>query len=165
MYIGDVEPAGHEFPTGKPVQIRGLLALVVCLTLSDSDFAEKPTKGKGKAQSKPLSTRQSTRKATVKEDDSVIEVEPNSSKNAKGKTLKRATSVKVKIEPGLAVTQGPTPSSSKNWEDKTSKRSTPGKVKVEPGTTTDSLFFEIDSDSDVDFPDSLIGPQRVPACN
>lgn len=44
---------------------------------SDSDFAEKSTKGKakGKAQLKPLSTRQSTRKVAVKEDNSIIEVE------------------------------------------------------------------------------------------
>ena len=42
---------------------------------SDADFEEKPTKGKGKAQPKPkpLSTRQSTRRAAVKED--VIELQ------------------------------------------------------------------------------------------
>ncbi|KAJ7786701.1 hypothetical protein B0H14DRAFT_2630337 [Mycena olivaceomarginata] len=130
---------------------------------SDSDLTEKSMKGKakGKAQLKPLSTRQSTRKVAVKEDNSIIEVESDrESSSGKGKTSRRTTPVKVKIESGSTMAQGASRSSRKSAEDEMSRSS---KVKMEPAASTaDLLFLEIDSDSDTDFPASLIGPTSTP---
>ncbi|KAJ6487518.1 hypothetical protein DFH09DRAFT_1105844 [Mycena vulgaris] len=114
---------------------------------SDSDFEEKPAKGKGKARAKPPSTRCSSHKA-MKDDDeqSVIEVESdgdnvpsspsklrNSESKRKGKTSQRSSPLKMKLEPELAVTP-----------------------------KTDSLFFNVDSDSDADFPDALLAGASLP---
>ncbi|KAJ6514173.1 hypothetical protein C8R47DRAFT_1090496 [Mycena vitilis] len=134
---------------------------------SDSDFSQKKGKGKDKAQPKPLFTRQSTRKAMMKGEDSQsiydVDAEDSTNNPSKGKTSASTTPIKVKNEPGSAAPQG-----SVSLEI---SKSTPVKVKLEPESSKtankDSLFFEIDSDSDdsdVDFPESLItGPAQASA--
>ncbi|KAF7368258.1 hypothetical protein MVEN_00146400 [Mycena venus] len=128
--------------------------------LSDADFEEKPAKGKGKAKAKaqpkpkPLSTRQSTRKAAAKEEGLEVQSDtgegPSSSKT---KSPKRLTPVKIKAEAG---TQGQSPSASAG-KGKSSKRFE--ELKLEPELAaiakTDTLFLEIDSYSDVEFPPSI----------
>ncbi|KAF7344655.1 hypothetical protein MVEN_01625700 [Mycena venus] len=130
--------------------------------LSDANFEEKPAKGKGKAKAKaqpkpkPLSTRQSTRKAAAKEEGLEVQSDtgegPSSSKT---KSPKRLTPVKIKAEAG---TQGQSPSASAG-KGKSSKRFE--ELKLEPELAaiakTDTLFLEIDSDSDVEFPPSIFG--------
>ncbi|KAJ6467472.1 hypothetical protein DFH09DRAFT_1294928 [Mycena vulgaris] len=107
---------------------------------SDSDFEEpsaRATKGRGKVRSKPPSTRRSSRKfAKGNDEHTAIEFEvesdgdnvpPDVELKRKGKTSQRSTPVKIKLEPELAAI-----------------------------AKSDSLFFDVDSDSDVDFPDALI---------
>ncbi|KAJ7765371.1 hypothetical protein DFH07DRAFT_770100 [Mycena maculata] len=87
---------------------------------------------------KPLSTHRSTCKVTVKEEDdhSIIEVASDeevvptkTSSKLKGKVLQRSSLVKIKLEPELAAI-----------------------------AKTDSLFLDVDSDSDEEFPELIIAP-------
>ncbi|KAJ7734388.1 hypothetical protein B0H14DRAFT_3898824 [Mycena olivaceomarginata] len=135
--------------------------------LSDADFEEKPAKGKGKGKAqpkpKPLSTRQSTRKAAVKEED--LEVQSDAGEgpsSSRIKSPKRLTPLKIKAEAG---TQGQSPSASAG-KGKSSKRFEESKLEPELAAIakTDTLFLEIDSDSDVEFPPSIIAWPAATHC-
>ncbi|KAF7324219.1 hypothetical protein MSAN_02533800 [Mycena sanguinolenta] len=125
---------------------------------SDTEYeakSKKQKKGKGKAQPKPVSTRQSTRKATSKDDDTEI--------------------IEVHSDDGIAF-PGPASVSRKTMtpdgkkRDDSSQLGTPVKVKLEPGLVSTSIEpdeiptqISPDSDSDSEFPTPAFLLNRAPS--